>query len=76
MSQFAAAAHTAQEAAFETISGSRAAEMITTGSFEDTSIVGFDEVEAGRLGVKLHQVVSVTPDDNGLSNQTLAITVR
>ena len=42
MSQFAAAAHTAQEAAFETISGSRAAEMITTQEFYATCVTGGD----------------------------------
>ena len=65
MSEFTAKAHTAGDAAFETLDGERAAKMITSSVTEDLSVVGFDDVEASRLGVKLGQIVAVTPDDNG-----------
>ena len=51
----------------DTISGAQAAENITSSIAEDPKVVGFDEVEAARLGVKLKQTVSVTPADNGIS---------
>lgn len=50
----------------DNISGARAAEIIASSSApEDPSIVGFDAVEAARLGIERGQVVSVTPSDNG-----------
>lgn len=58
-------AHAALKPGVETISGARAAELLSASMTGDISVIGFDETEASRLGVKLHEVVSVTPDDHG-----------
>lgn len=47
------------------ISGSQAAEVITFADHEPLEVVGFDELEAERLGVKKRMEVKVTPDDTG-----------
>ena len=39
--------------------------MITSSASADLNIIGFDEVEAARLKVKLGDTVSVFPTDNG-----------
>ncbi|KAH9948342.1 hypothetical protein B0H21DRAFT_805801 [Amylocystis lapponica] len=52
-------------AAFETLTGGEAAEMIISSPYEDSGVVGFDNLEAGRLGVKMGDVVSVVPRDTG-----------
>ena len=67
MSEHIAALNAAQKLVLDTISGAQAAENITSSVVEDLKVVGFDEVEAARLGVKLRQTVSVTPADNGNS---------
>lgn len=73
MSEHIAASNAAQKLVLETISGARAAENITTSTTEDPKVVGFDEVEAARLGVKLQQTVSVTPSDNGTTAETRSL---
>ncbi|RPD66735.1 hypothetical protein L226DRAFT_498293 [Lentinus tigrinus ALCF2SS1-7] len=65
MSEYIAASNAAQKLVLGTIPGAQAAENITSSVAEDPKVVGFDEVEASRLGVKLQQIVSVTPSDNG-----------
>ncbi|KAH9852892.1 hypothetical protein C2E23DRAFT_824073 [Lenzites betulinus] len=47
------------------ISGADAANIITGSTLEDPKIIGFDETEAARLGLKQGEYVSVTPSDNG-----------
>ncbi|KAJ7744477.1 hypothetical protein DFH07DRAFT_834450 [Mycena maculata] len=47
-----------------TISGSDAAARIVASAFEPYSVVGFDTREAERLGLKLHDEVSVARDDS------------
>ena len=47
------------------ISGADAAREIFTSPFLDLSLIGFDEAEAGRLGIKLGTRISVRPDDTG-----------
>ena len=49
------------------VDGAQAAGMIASSTAVDLSTIGFDQTEASRLGVKLHEMVSVTPDDNGAS---------
>lgn len=46
------------------IAGSDAAARITAASFEPYSVVGFDTLEAARLGLKAGDEVSVARDDN------------
>ena len=65
LSEYVAATHPEHKAVLGDIIGERAAELITTSELEDPKTVGFDEVEASRLGVALNQTVSVTPSDNG-----------
>ncbi|KAH9927203.1 uncharacterized protein BXZ73DRAFT_102789 [Epithele typhae] len=65
MTEHTVKAHTAHKFSIQTVSGERAAEIITSSAFEDLSGIGFDETEGTRLGVQLSQLVSVTPDDNG-----------
>ncbi|KAK1224388.1 hypothetical protein PQX77_012684 [Marasmius sp. AFHP31] len=45
------------------INGTEAARSIASRPFEPYHIVGFDELEAGRLGLKSGQVVAIIPDD-------------
>jgi len=54
----------ANAAPFKKISGSEAADIIQSASFQDYSIIGFDDVEAARLQVTQGQVVSIIPEDN------------
>ncbi|KAI0677054.1 hypothetical protein C8Q78DRAFT_63602 [Trametes maxima] len=54
-----------QKGVLDNISGAQAAEIIFSSAPEDPRIVGFDAVEASRLGVKQYDAVSVTPSDNG-----------
>ncbi|GBE80047.1 hypothetical protein SCP_0212490 [Sparassis crispa] len=51
--------------AFENITGEQAAKLIGSSPCEDVSIVGFDNVEAAHLGVKLGEDVSIEPQDTG-----------
>ncbi|KAI0353460.1 hypothetical protein OH77DRAFT_1457917 [Trametes cingulata] len=64
-SEYIAKIGSQQKTVLDNISGARAAEIIHSSVWEDPKTVGFDETEAIRLGIKLHQVVSVTPSDNG-----------
>ncbi|KAI0722226.1 hypothetical protein C8T65DRAFT_600032 [Cerioporus squamosus] len=65
MSEYIAASNAAQKLVLGSISGEHAAETITASITEDPQVVGFDEVEVSRLGLKPQQTVSVTPSDNG-----------
>ncbi|KAF8915912.1 hypothetical protein CPB85DRAFT_1292377 [Mucidula mucida] len=47
------------------ITGDEAAKRIASGTHEDYFVVGFDLVEAMRLGLKDGEIVQVTPDDTG-----------
>ncbi|KAF7329684.1 Glutathione s-transferase [Mycena kentingensis (nom. inval.)] len=47
------------------LTGEEAAKEIAAGAVEPESIVGFDELEAGPLGLKLGQTVSVTAEGPG-----------
>ena len=47
------------------IDGNAAAKIIADSASLQTEVVGFDEVDAGRLGLKLGDTVAVIPDDNG-----------
>ena len=50
---------------FETISGADAAKSISQATFQSYSTLGFDRVEATRLGLKAGDVVTVTSDETG-----------
>lgn len=65
MTEYVVAAHTECKPVLGNISGARAAEIITASTAESPRTVGFDQTEASRLGIKLNEMVSVTPDDNG-----------
>jgi hypothetical protein len=54
-------------AAFEKLSSTDAAKVIASASHEDEKVVGFAEAEGKRLSLKLGDVVSVMPTDNGKS---------
>jgi hypothetical protein len=47
------------------ISGTEAATLITSSSFESYETIGFDIAEAERVGFKLGEMVEVFPDDTG-----------
>ncbi|KAI0663275.1 hypothetical protein C8Q70DRAFT_907485 [Cubamyces menziesii] len=65
MSEYVAKAGSQQKSVLDNISGAQAAEIICSSETEDPKIVGFDAVEAARLGLKQYQYVFVTPSDNG-----------
>lgn len=48
------------------INGEEAAKSIGSSSHASYEIVGFDEVEAKRLGVEAGKSVAITPDDSGM----------
>ncbi|KAJ3559212.1 hypothetical protein NM688_g478 [Phlebia brevispora] len=53
-------------APFEKISGDDAASIICSSpSIDSENLVGFNDVDANRFGLKSRQMVSVTPTDNG-----------
>jgi len=52
------------------MSGADAAKEILSAPFLDISEVGFDEVEAKRLGLKLGSQVAIRPDDTGKEVET------
>jgi hypothetical protein len=45
------------------VSGQDASQMISSSAFDN--YVGFDPVDAGRLGIELGQIVSIAPSDTG-----------
>jgi hypothetical protein len=53
------------------MSGDNAANEILSSPFLDISEVGFDEVEAKRLGIKLGSRVAIRPDDTGKLNRPM-----
>ncbi|KAF7313758.1 Glutathione S-transferase [Mycena chlorophos] len=53
------------------INAADAAAIIAAASFEPVHVVGFDEREAARLGLKAGIQVSVTPDDSGRAHPTV-----
>jgi len=57
------------------VTGTDAASIITSSSFEPLDVVGFDEREASRLGLKAGARVSITPDDSGRDYPTLGTLV-
>lgn len=65
VSDHLAQADKAGVAAAKTVSGADAAKSICSSTFEDVKAVGFDSVEAKRLGLKEGDVVSVVPTDIG-----------
>ncbi|KAM5545536.1 hypothetical protein V8D89_000574 [Ganoderma adspersum] len=65
MSAWIAKENAAHNPVLGSLSGERAAELITSSVSVDLNVVGFDAVEASRLKVKLGDVVSVAPADNG-----------
>ncbi|TBU49003.1 hypothetical protein BD309DRAFT_883205 [Dichomitus squalens] len=65
MSVYIAKEDAAHKGVLDNISGERAAELITSSESADLNVVGFDEVEAARLKVKLGETIAVTPTDNG-----------
>ncbi|KAI1786679.1 hypothetical protein LXA43DRAFT_1032860 [Ganoderma leucocontextum] len=65
MSAFIAEEDAAHKAVLDNLTGERAAELITSSVSADLNVVNFDEVEASRLKVKLRDLVSVAPTDNG-----------
>ncbi|PIL34616.1 hypothetical protein GSI_03395 [Ganoderma sinense ZZ0214-1] len=65
MSAYIAKENAAYNSVLDNLSGERAAELITSSMSADINAVSFDAVEASRLKVKLRDVVSVAPTDNG-----------
>lgn len=51
----------------EKIKGNAAAKIICEAPAEDANVVGFDKVEAERLGLQSGHQVSVAPTDEGTS---------
>jgi len=47
------------------ITGTDAAELIISSTFESYDVVGFDFVQATKLGVKAGDTVAIAPDDTG-----------
>ncbi|KAF8524405.1 hypothetical protein BU17DRAFT_63388 [Hysterangium stoloniferum] len=57
------------------ISGEEATKEILSGSFNDVSIIGFDEVQMKALGLTKGARVSVIPDDSGKDGRTIGTLV-
>ena len=53
------------------IDGNAAAKIIADSASLQSEVVGFDEIDAERLGLKLGDTVAVIPDDNGKPHHTL-----
>lgn len=58
-------------AATSEITGDEAAKLIGTSTYESYDIVGFDQAEAKRLGVRARQLVAIVPDDTGRNHTTV-----
>ena len=54
------------------IKGDDAARLIASSPFEPHDVVGFDQVEAKRLGVSVGSTVKVAPVDTGESSKSLS----
>jgi len=50
---------------FRHFTGMEAANIVASSKEEDLAIIGFNSVEAGRLGLQLGDLVSVEPEDTG-----------
>jgi len=48
------------------ITGSAAASLIASSPYEPSDVVGFDLVEANRLGVNKGSLVTIAPSDTGM----------
>jgi len=57
-------------ATFTDLSGADAAKLVTSSPFEPYDVVGFNAVEANRLGVQEGRLVTITPDDTGKNHPT------
>lgn len=66
MSAYIAKEEASHKPVLEGLSGERAADLITSSVSADVNVIGFDELEASRLKVKLGDLVSVAPSDNGM----------
>ncbi|TFK28776.1 hypothetical protein FA15DRAFT_664830 [Coprinopsis marcescibilis] len=55
---------------FEVVDGEQAVNTILSEACEPDSVVGFDQVEAHRLKVKLNDIVNVAPEDTGRAHPT------
>jgi len=53
------------------ISGDQAAKLIGSSSYEPYDVIGFDQIEAKRLGVQAGESVAVAPDDSGRKHPTI-----
>jgi len=53
------------------LDGESAAKMIIASDYESYDNVGFDEVEASRLGLKVGDAVQVAPEDTGRNYPTI-----
>ena len=47
------------------MSGDDAARLIISSTYEPYDVVGFDEIEAKRLGMQAGRRVAIAPDDSG-----------
>lgn len=65
MSDFLKQKKAANTAPVDKIKGDAAAQLIGESSAEDPRTVGFNQIEADRLGLKHGSHVQVAPDDNG-----------
>ncbi|KDQ64297.1 hypothetical protein JAAARDRAFT_144871 [Jaapia argillacea MUCL 33604] len=75
MTAYLSSSEKSNAAPFEKITGEKAAEIVTSSPFEDPSVVGFDTIEATRLGLVQGNEVSVAPDDSGKDVLTYGILV-
>jgi len=53
------------------MSGDDTAKLITSSTYEPYDVVGFDEIEAKRLGMQAGRQVAIAPDDSGKKHPTL-----
>jgi hypothetical protein len=65
MTKFLESKKTSQFMTPTKITGTDAAELIISSTFESYDVVGFDFVQATKLGVKAGDTVAIAPDDTG-----------
>jgi len=53
------------------ISGDEATKLISSSTYEPYDFVGFDEIEAKRLGMQARQLIAIAPDDSGRKHPTV-----